>query len=391
MRENSSGNLTLIMASHGFVHILFISLAAILPLIRLEFGLSYTQIGVFTFALSVIAAVASIPMGFISDRVNKLRLISSMFFLVAIVASFFVVVRSLTFVLLLLSFLWLCLSIFHPSSMAYLSSRYPSKRGEIFGLYELGASFGMIVAPVIAVWIASIWGWKSVYGVYVLPAIFVALGIYRIAGREVPSRQNGHSSLGEEFLHGLKEILTHRRLKFIYLVHGLSAVIFGSVSLYLPIFMVDVHGLDVLQAGYVLTLFFLGGALGKMLGGKSSDRWARNRVMGLSFLLLIPFLILLSLTRGTLILVVLSFAAGLTSHMIMPAVTALIGDNAQNEIGLSYGIHSLVGFGFAATSRLVAGILADLWGISAIFWLLAGVSFLGVVCSFLLLERNDFS
>lgn len=391
MRENSSGSLSLIMASHGLVHIFFISLAAILPLIRLEFGLSYTQIGVFTFALSVIAGGASVPMGFISDRVNKLRLISSMFFLVAIVASFFVVVRSLTFVLLLLSFLWLCLSIFHPSSMAYLSSRYPSKRGEIFGLYELGASFGMIVAPVIAVLIASIWGWKSVYGVYVLPAIFVALGIYRIAGREVPSHQNGQSRLREEFLHGLKEILVHRRLKFIYLISGLSAVIFGSVALYLPIFMVDVHGFRVLQAGYVLTLFFLGGALGRILGGKSSDRWARNRVMGLSFLLLIPFLILLSLTRGTLILVVLSFAAGVTSHMIMPAVSALIGDNAQSEIGLSYGIHSLMGFGFAAISRLVAGILADLWGIPAIFWLLAGVSFLGVVCSFLLLERNDFS
>jgi predicted MFS family arabinose efflux permease len=249
----------------------------------------------------------------------------------------------------------------------------------------------MIVAPVIAVWIASIWGWKSVYGVYVLPAIFVALGIYRIAGREVPSHQNGHSSLREEFLHGLKEILAHRRLKFIYLISGLSAVIFGSVALYLPIFMVDVHGFDVPQAGYVLTLFFLGGALGRILGGKSSDRWARNRVMGLSFLLLIPFLILLSLTRGTLTLVVLSFAAGVTSHMIMPAVSALIGDNAQSEIGLSYGIHSLMGFGFAAISRLVAGILADLWGIPAIFWLLAGVSFLGVVCSFLLLERNDFS
>ena len=79
MRENRSGNLSLIMGSHGFVHIFFISLAAILPLIRLEFGLSYTQIGAFTFALGVIVAVASIPMGFISDRVNKLRLISSMF------------------------------------------------------------------------------------------------------------------------------------------------------------------------------------------------------------------------------------------------------------------------------------------------------------------------
>ncbi len=389
MMKESSGNLTLMMASHGFVHVLFVSLAVILPLIRLEFGLSYTQIGVFTFGLGVIAAVASIPMGFISDRVNKLRLISSMFLLVAIVASFFMVVKSLTFVLLLLSFLWLCLSIFHPSSMAYLSSRYPSKRGEIFGLYELGGSLGMIVAPVIAVWVASTWGWKSVYGAYVLPAVFVALLTYKIAAHEVPSHQNGQSSLGGEFLQGLKGILAHRRLKFIFLITGLSAVIFGAASLYLPIYMIDVHGFDVPQAGYILTLFFVGGAAGRLVGGKSSDRWPRNRVMGLSFLLMIPFLILLSLARGTFILVVLSFAVGFTSQMIMPVVTALIGDNAEREIGLSYGMQSLVGFGFAAISRLVAGILADLWGIPAIFWLLAGVSFLGVGCSFLALKPND--
>jgi len=388
MREQTSGSLSLMMASHGLVHILLVSLAAILPLIRLEFELSYTEIGVFTFALGVIAAVASIPMGFISDRVNKLRLIASMFFLAAIVASFFMVVRSLIFVFLLFSLLWLCLSAFHPSSMSYLSSRYPKKRGGIFGLYEVGASLGMIVGPVIAVWVASIWGWKSVYGIYALPTIFVALVTYKMAGREVALSQNGQPSLGKQFLHGLRVILTHRRLKFIYLVSGLSAVIFGSVSLYLPIFMVDIQGFEVRQAGYVLTLFFLGGALGRMMGGKSSDRWPRNRVMGLSFILLVPFLVLLSLARGTLILLVLSFAAGLACAMIMPVVTALIGDNAQREIGLSYGIHSLVGFGFGAISRLVAGILADLWGIPAVFWLLAGVSVLGGVSSFLLLEGN---
>ncbi len=172
------------------------------------------------------------------------------------------------------------------------------------------------------------------------------------------------------------------------MAHGLYAIIFATAALYLPIFMVDVHGFSVAQAAYMLTFFLLGGALGRILGGKSSDRWARNRVMGLSFLLLVPFLIMLSLATGGVILIFLSFAAGLTSHMILPVVTAFIGDNAQGEMGLTYGMQSLVGFGFGAISRLIAGVLADLWGIAIIFWMLAGISLLGVVCSFFLLERN---
>jgi len=389
VREETTGRLSLIMLSHGLVHVFLTSLAVVLLLIRLEFRLSYTQIGLFTFALSIITAAASVPMGFMSERVNRLRLISSMFFLMAIPASFLVVVRSLALVLLLFSFLWLCLSAFHPTAQAYLSSRYPDRRGEIFGLYEVGASSGMIMAPLIAAWLVSIWGWKSVYGIYALPAIFAALGIYKIAGEETFPRQKEKSRLGAEFLGGLKRILTHRRLKFIYMAHGLYAIIFATAALYLPIFMVDVHGFGVPQAAYMLTFFLLGGALGRVLGGKSSDRWARNRVMGLAFLLLVPFLILLSLATGGVILIVLSFGAGLTSHMILPVVTAFIGDNAQGEMGLTYGMQSLVGFGFGAISRLLAGVLADLWGISVIFWMLAGVSLVGVVCSFFLLERNS--
>ena len=68
MREETTGRLSLIMLSHGLVHVFLISLAAVLPLIRLEFRLSYTQIGIFTFVLSIITAAASISMGFISDR-----------------------------------------------------------------------------------------------------------------------------------------------------------------------------------------------------------------------------------------------------------------------------------------------------------------------------------
>ncbi len=164
-KKRTISSLVLLMISHGFIHLYFVGFVAVLPLIRLEFNLSYAQIGILVFTLSMLTAAGSIPMGFISDRMSRLRLISYMFFLIAIIAPLLLLARDMVFLFLLLGLLRLCMATFHPAAQAHLSHRYPRKRGEVFGLYEVGGSLGMVIAPSLAVGMASIWGWKSVYAV----------------------------------------------------------------------------------------------------------------------------------------------------------------------------------------------------------------------------------
>ena len=146
-RKRDVNSLGLLMLSHAVIHLFFVSLGVLLPLIRSQFGLSYTQIGILAFSLSALSAVGSVPIGFIADRTNQLRIISYIFFVIAALSPLLLLARNVVLLFLLLGLLGLCKAIFHPAAQTHLSRRYPTKRGAVFGLYEVGGSLGMIIAP----------------------------------------------------------------------------------------------------------------------------------------------------------------------------------------------------------------------------------------------------
>ncbi len=376
------------MPSHAVIHLFFVSLGVLLPLIRSELGLSYTQIGILAFSLSALSAVASVPMGFIADRTNQLRIISYMFFVIAALAPLLLLARSVALLFLLLGLLRLCMAIFHPAAQTHLSRRYPTKRGAVFGLYEVGGSLGMIIAPSLAVGIAYVWGWESVYAAYALPSLLLAFGILRVTQGRAYLSSNSNSKSAVRFREGLRTILGSRRLKLIYGTQGAYACVFAVTLSYFSIFLVDLHEFTVLHASYLLTLLLCGGVLGRFVGGRTSDRWGRNRVIGLSFTVLVPFLFLFSFLQGWPVLAVLSFFFGLILHMILPVITAAIGDYATKEIGLTYGMQFLVGAGCGSVCSLFAGILADVFGVAVIFLFLIGACFVGLACTYLLASEN---
>ena len=388
MRKDIIRSLGLLTVSHTVLHLLHVSLGAVLPLIKTELSFSYSQVGLLIFTLSILMAGASIPMGFISDQMNRRRLLSYMFLLIAILAPLLLVARSVVLVFVLFGFLWFCMAAFHPVSQAHLSHHYPSKRGAVFGFYETGGNLGMVIAPVLAVTVASLWGWRSVYLIYALPALLLALGLHRTSGGKIYGFGNSEKGLAFRFWSGLKANLHSRKLRLIHATQGAYACLVGVPMYYLPLFAVDRYQWTVSEAGYLLTLFLFGGLLGKFLGGRSSDRWGRERVIGWSFITVVPLFILLSLIQGWLVLIILCFSIGLISHMILPVLYAAIGDYTTEDLGLTYGIQSLVGFGSSAGCSLGAGILADLFGLGIIFQLIATISILGVVFSFLLAAEN---
>jgi len=388
MKKKDVNSLGLLMPSHAVIHLFFTSLGVLLPLIRSQFGLSYTQIGLLAFSLSALSAVGSVPMGFIADRTNQLRVISYMFFVIAALAPLLLLATNVVLLFLLLGLLRLSMALFHPAAQTHLSHRYPTKRGAVFGLYEVGGSLGMIIAPLLAVSIASAWSWESVYAAYALPSLLLAFGIVRVTQGRAALSHNSNSRSVVRFREGFRTILGSRRLRLIYGTQGAYACIFAVTLSYFSIFLVDLHEFTVLHASYLLTLLLCGGVLGRFIGGRASDRWGRNRVIGLGFVVLVPFLFLFSFLQGWPVLAVLSFFFGLTLHAILPVITASIGDYATAEMGLTYGIQFLVGAGCGSVCSLLAGILADAFGVAVIFLFLTAACVIGLACAYLLALEN---
>lgn len=381
MLKKSEG-LLLIIFSHTLAHIFMASLAPLLPLIRKEFDLSYTMVGAVTFILSLCFAFSSIPTGIISDKVDRIRLMATMFLLIGIVSSIMVLASTFLSVFLLLLFLFLFLGIYHPSAYPYLSDIYLEGKGEIFGLFETGAGVGRLVAPLVAGVVGAYLGWRHVYALWALFAFAIVFLLYLFLEKNRPGDRAGSEASEEK--HSKKNLVSrgllshYPHLKTVYLTSGLFGFIVGGNAGFLPLFLTDVHKLPVSMAGAILTVFLAGGLVGNVIGGKYADKVGPKRILELGFLISSFFLLLIPFVRGfSLILILLP--AGITIFMTLPALALFIGTIDTTRLGLAYGIQVLSGAGLGASSKLLCGVVSDMVGIEHIFFLLSATAFLAAL------------
>lgn len=369
----------LITFSHALIHVFSASLAPLFPLIRAEFGLSYTAVGIVTFILSMCWAFSGIPAGIVSDKTDRIRVILYTFLFVGIFSIAMVLVSTFLGVLLLLVFLFLSMGFFHPPVYSYLSDRYPRKKGKIVGIFETGGSVGVLVAPLVAGVVGFHLGWRYVYTFWAIPAFATAYLFSRFPLksklRSVKRDKDNKKKTREKSL-PRTGLFHYPHLKAIYLVQGLFGFIVGGSISFLPLYLTDVHGLAVSTAGGMLALFLAGGLIGKIIGGRCSDIWNPRRIIGLGFLITSFFLILIPFVPRFFLIPVLLLPAGIVFFMTMPGLFLLTAEIKTPNLGMAYGVQFLSMSGFGACSKILCGVIGDLVGLGYIFFLLAAVAFL---------------
>ena len=372
----------LITFSHALIHVFPASLAPLLPLIRVEFDLSYTAVGILTFTLSLCWAFSGIPAGIVSDKTDRIKLILSMFLFTGIFSSAVILMSTLTGTLLILILLFLSMGIFHPSAYSYLSDKYSKNKGKLFGIFEAGGSIGILIAPLVAGVVGSYLGWRYVYTLWAFPAFATAFLFYRFSLKNKPS-EGGRNKSNEKKNNkepSQKRELSHyySHLKTVSLAQGFFGFVGGGFVSFLPLFLTDVYKLSVSTAGGMLTLFLAGGLVGKMIGGRYSDIWSPRRIISTGFLITSFFLILVPLIPGFSLTLVL-LPAGIAFFMILPALFVLTGKIKTTDLGLAYGIQLSSGAGFGAASKFLCGVISDVVGIHCIFFLLSAVAFFAAI------------
>ena len=196
---------TLVIGLTGLAHLLShfyqIALAPLFPLLRDEFGVSYTALGLIVSLFYGVSGVCQAFVGILVDRYGADRLL------------LFGITTMATAVLLmgLVPAYWLLLplavvaalgnSVFHPADLSILSAKVsPQRIGRAFGIHGFGGTCGYFLSPVVIYYgVASFAGWRA--GLVTAGAIgwLVALLMFRFravlrvpaaarsAGKTVPS------------------------------------------------------------------------------------------------------------------------------------------------------------------------------------------------------------
>jgi ACS family hexuronate transporter-like MFS transporter len=212
-----------------------------------------------------------------------------------------------------------------------------------------GAALGAVVAPPLCVYLIGSIGWRGVFVVTGLFGLIWVIVWFLLPKKEnlSPAMDKTHKPWGETF-RSVGKILRIREVWIFILIRFILDPIFYFYMFWIPKYLSDSRGVDLLKIGELFWIPFLALGVSNMLGGFLSDKifrrtasldWARKGVMGVAALLTLSALFVKYVPTEEwviVIMVIAFFAHGLWITNYITAISDTFGQSITSTvIGLS--------------------------------------------------------
>lgn len=356
-------------------------LPAIYPMLKLNYGLSFAQIGLITLTFQLTASLLQPWVGYHTDRHPKPWLLpaGSLCTLVGILMLAFV--GSFPAILLASALVGIGSSTFHPEASRIARLASGGRYGLAQSTFQVGGNAGTAFGPLLAAAIIIPYGQGNVawFGLFAAFAIVVLYGLsrwYRHHLTLFKLKQGGVATHG----------LSAGRVKFALLI--LALLVFSkyfymaSFTSYFTFFLIEKFDLSVASSQLYLFLFLGAVAAGTFFGGPIGDRIGRKQVIWFSILGVAPFSLLLPhvdlFWTG-----VLSMVIGFILASAFSAIVVFAQELMPGNVGMIAGLFFGLMFGFGGIGGALLGYLADIHGIEEVFLLCSFLPLLGILTALL--------
>ena len=380
----SWGVLMAISLCHMINDVMQSMLAAIYPLLQVEFDLSYAQIGVMTLAFQVTASLLQPLIGMATDRHPQPR--SLPFGMASTLCGVLMLGMAEGYAWLLSGAMLIGIgsAVFHPESSRVARAASGGRFGTAQSLFQLGGNGGQAIGPLLAAFLVVPLG-RSVLGWLALIALAGAGVLWRV-GRWAEGRRRA----GALRAMAGPNLATRRIVMAIGVLAVLSmtkAFYMASLTSYYTFFLIEKFALSAQSSQVMLFLLLFGSAAGVMLGGIAGDRVGTRKVIWFSILGVLPFSLLLPHV-GLAATAVLTVLVGAIMASAAPAIVVFAQELVPGRTGLIAGLFFGFAFGMGGIAAAVLGVVADARGIGFVFNLCSVLPALGLLTAFLPRERE---
>ena len=376
-----------ILFSLSFAHFLNDAMQSLIPslypLIKKNYHLSFTQIGLITLTYQMVASLLQPVVGSYTDRKPQPYSLSigMCFTLGGLVC--LSLAGSFTTVLLSVGFVGMGSSVFHPESsrMAHLASG--GRHGMAQSLFQVGGNTGSAIGPLLAAAIVVPLGqfhiiWFSVLALIGIGVLWRVGNWYKSLRLPVRKKKVSVPDLPSPVSHkktlwSLAILLVLVFSKYFYL---------ASMTSYFTFFLIGKFHVSVQSAQIHLFIFLFAVAAGTMIGGPVGDRLGRKYVIWISILGVAPFTLLMPYV-GLLWTGILSVVIGVVLSSAFSAILVYAQELVPGKVGMISGLFYGLAFGMGGIASAVLGSLADRTSIFFVYHICAFLPLLGLLAGLL--------
>jgi MFS family permease len=337
----------LVGLAHFISHFLLLALAPLLPLLKAEFDVSFTQLGLLLTLFFATSGGGQVVAGILVDRFGPHRLLLAGIALQAAAVAAMGFVPAFAWLFPLAFAAGIGNTVYHPSDLSILSRRVSQKRqGRAFASHSMAGSLGFAASPVVVGLAATVWGWRpaligaGVFGLIVALAMVLNRSWLRAddfhphAASE--SERNGPPSARMSFL----QILALPVVLFGFGFFFLSTLAFAGLMNFTVSALTAGYGVALAVATVAVAILQVGSIGGTLIGGIAADRSGQHhRIAIAGTLAAAVFTLPLAYTGLPLaLIIVLLFLVGVCAGVTLPSRDLLIRHAApRSNLGKTFG------------------------------------------------------
>jgi MFS family permease len=379
----SFADVWLITLGHTLTHWYPATFYLLLPLIGAELGLSYSEIGSILTCQFLAGSLSGAPGGILVDSVPRKGLLMAIslcwvgapYFLMGLTHSYWTLLGCAALV-------GVGNNLWHPTAIPLLARYFPNRKGLVVSVHGMGGNLGDAVAPLVAGFLLASLTWREVMIINVLPGIVMACVIlFFVGGMELTGTTT------EKSLHAanptllakartqwkdLHSLLKNKTLVMISLGSAFRTMTQSALLTFLPLYLARSMGYSPKWIGASMFALQAAGFAVTPIAGHVSDKLGRQRVIVSSMAMTFVVLLAMMFAGDSSAFVILVAFLGFCLFSVRSVLQAWLLDatpphQSGASIGILFGAQALG----AGIGPLSGGLLADNYGLGAVFYFLA--------------------
>ncbi|MCU1726835.1 MFS transporter [Pseudomonas sp. 7P_10.2_Bac1] len=352
-------------------------LPSIYPMLKANYNLSFTQIGLITLTFQLTASLLQPGVGYYTDRHPKPWLLPAGMVCTLIGILMLAFVGSFASILIASALIGIGSSTFHPETSRVARLASGGRYGLAQSTFQVGGNAGSAFGPLLAAAIVIPYGQGNVawFGLFAAFAILILFGLSRWYRHHLNLFKLKQGSVAT---HGLSKKHVTGALVVLALLVFSKYFYMSSFTSYFTFFLIKKFDLSVASSQLYLFLFLGAVAAGTFFGGPIGDKIGRKAVIWFSILGAAPFSLALPYVdlfwTG-----ILSMIIGFILASAFSAIVVYAQELVPGNVGMIAGVFFGLMFGFGGIGAALLGHLADIHGIEYVYSLCSYLPLLGIL------------
>ena len=353
---------------------------SVYPMLKENYALSFTQVGIMTMVFQVTASILQPLIGLYTDRKPLPYVLPFGPAFTAIGLFLLATAHSYSALLLAAACIGIGSSIFHPDASRVSRLASGGQFGMAQSLFQVGGNIGTSIGPLLAAGIVLQRGQASIswfIGLAIL-SVIILTGVGRWFSAHLTQKTSvsaaAQTSLSQsKIIQSLSILVALMFSKFVYM---------ACMHSFYTFYLIEKFGVSTHDAQIYLFVLLIAVAIGTFAGGPIGDRIGRKAVIWFSILGTLPF----SLALPHLNLfwtVACTIPIGLILSSAFSAMVVYAQELMPGRVGMISGLFFGLAFGSGGLGAAVLGTIADRTTLQFIFELCAVLPSIGLLAYFL--------